>query len=244
MTFFSITDILFSVGLLCAPPKFKIRRMIRGFGKMQKNQSDISDIEINDIYLIKEIKNGNSDAFKVLAERYNYIISYNLSKLYSSFSFAAFSRIESEREDLFQECRIILYKAAKYYDFMKNVKFSTYANICVKNYLVSLRREYGGNKNQRDFVSFVSLDEIIGNEPGRYDRYFALNDCNSFFETLEDYYCPLSVFEKAVLMMYIENKSYKCIARLMNKSVKSIDNAICRIKSKLKPYAEHFVSEY
>ena len=227
------------------PPDVKIRRMIRGFLKMLKTcspafspETDLLLKSKSDIYLIQEIKDGNGDAFRILAERYNYIISGNISKFYPSF------RCNSDREDLYQECRIVLYKAAKFYDLMKNAKFSTYANICVKNYLVSLRRKYGSGKRQCDIVP---LDEILENEHGKCDRYFAFNDFHSFFETIETLkisFCELSAFERNVLMMYIENKSYKHIAQILNKSVKSIDNAICRIKSKLKPYAEYFVSEY
>jgi len=194
----------------------------------------------SDIYLITEIKNGNGDAFGILAERYNYIISYNLSKLCPPFEFAALSP-NSDREDLFQECRIILYKAAKYYDSMKNVKFSTYANICVKNYLISLCRKYGRTKKYAGY-DFVPLDEIRENEQGQCDRYFAFNDSGAVHDLFER--CGLSVFERKVFVMYIENKSYKYIAKMLNKNVKSIDNAICRVRSKLKPYAEHFVSEY
>ena len=190
-----------------------------------------------DLYLINEVKNGSGDAFKILAERYNYIISYNLSKLYSSSpSSFGFAVLRADREDLFQECRIILYKAAKRYDFMKDVKFSTYANICIKNYLISLCRKYGRIQKYSGY-DFIPMDEIRENESGRYDRYFALND---FFACLD----ILTALEKKVLMMYAENKSYKYMAKILNKSVKSIDNAICRIKSKLKPYAEYFISEY
>jgi RNA polymerase sporulation-specific sigma factor len=120
---------------------------------------------------------------------------------------------------------------------MKNAKFSTYANICVKNYLVSLCRKHGRSGRRCDFVP---LDEIRGSEPGRCDRYFAFSDFYSFLETPG----ALSELERKVLRMYIENKSYKQMAKILNKSVKSIDNAVCRIKSKLKPYAEYFVSEY
>jgi len=200
----------------------------------------VSDIKLktqSDIYLINEVKNGSGDAFGVLAERYNYIITYNLAKLYSSFKFAD---LHSEREDLFQECCIVLYKAAKYYDFRRNVKFSTYVNICIKNYLISLCRKYGKSEKYAGY-DFVPLDEIRENGPGTYDRYFASTDLNSLPETIFD---ALTVFEKEVLMMYIEDKSYKYMAESLNKSVKSIDNAVCRIKSKLKPYAEYFVTEY
>ena len=193
----------------------------------------------SDTFLIKEIKNGNGDAFRILAERYNYIISCNISKLYSSFRFAAL-RSGSDREDLFQECRIILYKAAKYYDCMKNAKFSTYANICVKNHLVSMCRKYNRTGKYAGY-DFIPLDEIRENESGRCDKYFAFTDAGSFPETFSD---ALTAYEKQVLMMYIDDRSYKYMAEILNKSVKSIDNAVCRIKSKLKPYAEYFVSEY
>ena len=167
----------------------------------------------SDICLIEEIKNGSGDAFRILAERYNYIISYNLSKLYSSssFRFAVWqSEIFADKEDLFQECRIILYKAAKYYDFMRNVKFSTYANVCIKNYLVSICRKYGRiKKSARYDFNFIPLDEIREGDWEsivRYDSYFAFGD---FYSLLEMFFGALSVFEKKVLMMYIENRSYK-----------------------------------
>ena len=195
----------------------------------------------SDVYLINEVRNGSGDAFGILAERYNYIISYNIAKLYSSFKFAALhNAARLEREDLFQECRIVLYKAAKYYDFMKNVKFSTYANICIKNYLASMCRKYKKTGKYAGY-DLVPLDETLENEPGICDRYFAFTDENSFPEPI----CgALTVYEKKVLTMYIENRSYKYMAEILNKSVKSIDNAVCRIKSKLRPYAEYFVSEY
>ncbi|MCL2095416.1 MAG: sigma-70 family RNA polymerase sigma factor [Oscillospiraceae bacterium] len=197
---------------------------------------------VSDISLIREIQNGNGDAFVTLCERYNYIISYNLSKLYSSPGSASFySRADSE--DLFQECRIILYKAAKRYDYMKNAKFSTFANICVRNYLLSLLRRCGKTGKRAGYnPDFVPLDDLRGSELSICDRYFAPRDLRSLFE--RDFTLALSVFEKKVLGMYIDDKSYKYMAKILNKSVKSIDNAVCRIKSKLKPYAEYFIFEY
>ena len=201
-------------------------------------------IDLSDLYLIKEVKNGNGDVFRILAERYDYIISYNISKLYASGKFnfnPAFAALRSEKEDLFQECRIVLYKAVKYYDFKKNVKFSTYANICVKNHLISLCRKYCKTEKYPG-CDLIPLDEIRGEESVRYDRYFAVSDYSSFLGLLN--INVLTALEKNVLMMYAENKSYKYMARILNKSIKSIDNAVCRIKSKLRPYAEYFIAEY
>ena len=207
---------------------------------MGKTVTDFKLTLQSDLYLIKEIKNGNGDAFIILAERYDYIISYNIAKLYSAYSSSSLSlSFCADKEDLYQECRIVLYKAAKYYDFMKNVKFSTYANICIKNHLISLCRKYGRTEKYSGYDSVVSLDDIKENEPGKYDNYFAPGDFSSLLNLN-----VLTNLEKKVFMMYAENKSYKHMARILNKSVKSIDNAICRIKSKLRPYAEYFVSEY
>ena len=195
--------------------------------------------DTSDIRLIEEIKNGSGDAFGILAERYNYIISYNLSKIGPQYD----SGTGTDREDLFQECRIILYKAAKYYDFMKNVKFSTYANICIKNYLVSIRRKYGRVRKYAEYYDFIPLDEIRGNESEaavKYDSYFAAGD---FYPLPERFLGALSAFERKVLTMYIENRSYKYMADILKKSVKSIDNAVTRIKLKLRPYAKYFISE-
>jgi len=202
---------------------------------IQNDLNGLSDLSL--IKEIKEKKDGNGDAFKILSERYNYIISYNISKLYNSRKFA-FAALRTDKEDLFQECRIVLYKAAKYYDSQKDVKFSTYVNICIKNYLISLCRKYCKSEKYSGY-DFIPLDEIRENESARYDRYFDFN-----FNDFSILFNILTVLEKKVFMMYVENKSYKHMAQILNKSVKSIDNAICRIKSKLRPYAEYFISEY
>jgi RNA polymerase sporulation-specific sigma factor len=118
-----------------------------------------------------------------------------------------------------------LYKAAKRYDSVKQVKFATYANVCVKNYLTSFFRKYGGEE------ASVSLDDIPESELSKSDDYNFLRDFENIFEVLTS-------FERQVFMMYIERKSYKHIAKILNKSVKSIDNAVCRVKNKLKPYAK------
>jgi|GEM_PF-397519 len=211
----------------------------------------IADSELknqSDAFLINEVKNENGDAFRILAERYNYIISYNISKLYSSFEFMA---LRTDKEDLFQECRIVLYKAAKCYDSGRAAKFSTYANICIKNYLITLCRKYGKTEKHSGY-DFVPLEEIREDESGIYDRYFVFNDFPSFLEKLKTveppetvaFFDSLTSFEKNVFTMYMENRSYKHMADVLKKSVKSIDNAVRRVKTKLKPYAEYFDSEY
>lgn len=190
----------------------------------------------SDIFLTDEIKAGNEDAFNILAERYGYIITYNISKFSNIYTSESFQKCGAAKEDLFQECFIVLFKAAKYYDLMKNVKFSTYANVCVKNYLISFYRKYYRKYGGKNY-EMISIDDIPENECSKCDQYFILSDIIDIpliFKTLTD-------FEKKVFLMYIERKSYKYIAEILNKSVKSIDNAVCRIKIKLKPYVKSLI---
>lgn len=182
---------------------------------------DINNIDDN--VLTDEVKAGSEEAFKFLAEKYDSVITYNLSKV----TIPAGAAKWSDKEDLYQECRIVLYKAAKRYNNSKCVKFSTYANACIKNYLASFFRKYGGEE------AYASLDDIPENELSSYDAY-DFSDFDNMFEILTS-------FERQVFLMYIEQKSYKHIAEILNKNVKSINNAVCRIKNKLKPYADNFI---
>ena len=182
---------------------------------------------MSDEALTDKIKSGSKDeeeAFKILAEKYDSIITYNLSKI----TIPAGVSKWSDEEDLYQECRIVLYKAAQRYDALKSVKFSTYANVCVKNYLVSFFRKHGSEQ------AHISLDDVPQSELAAFDVY----DFGDFFGEFDGLFKILTSFERQVFLMYIERKSYKHIAKILNKSVKSVDNAIYRIKTKLKPYAD------
>ena len=185
---------------------------------------------MSDEVLTGKIKSGSEDegeAFKILAEKHENIIKYNLSKVTIPAGISKWS----DEEDLYQECRIVLYKAAKRYDALKSVKFSTYANVCVKNYLASFFRKYSGEQ------AHLSLDDVPQSELAAFDVY----DFDGFFGELGGLgalFEVLTSFERQVFLMYIERNSYKHIAKILNKSVKSVDNAVYRIKNKIKPYAD------
>ena len=185
-------------------------------------EKNIYKADNSDNFLTDGVKAGSEDAFKILAEKYDGIINYNLSKV----TVPAGASKWCDKEDLYQECRIVLYKAAKRYDNLKCVKFATYANACIKNYLASFFRKYGR------IEVCASLEDIPESELVSFDDYFC---------EFDDMFEILTSFERQVFLMYIERKSYKHIAEIMNKSVKSIDNAVCRIKRKFKSYADNFI---
>jgi len=211
--------------------KLKMYSLPYGFNHNKYSNYNKWESKLNDesdIFLTNEVKLGNEDAFAVLVQRYAYIIVYNISKM--SVSFPQIAVKWSDKEDLYQECCIVLYKAAKYYNLVKNAKFSTYLNVCVKNYLISFFR-----KHRKKSYELVSIDDIPENDYGIYDQYSVFNEYDdSVFKILTN-------FERKVFFMYIEQKSYKYIAEILNKNIKSIDNALCRIKTKLKPYVKSFI---
>ena len=194
-----------------------------GGAKKIYNCGDINADILNDDFLTDQVKAGNEEAFRILAEKYEHILTYNLARV----KVPAGASKWSDKEDLYQECRIVLYKAAKRFDTLKSVKFATYATACVKNYLASFFRKYGGEK------AYASLEDIPESELSSFDVY-DFSDFDNMFEILTS-------FERQVFLLYIERKSYKHIAEILDKSVKSIDNAVFRIKNKLKPYADNFI---
>lgn len=195
----------------------------------------------SDSFLINAIKSGDNDAFSELINRCSGIIDYNLS----SFAVRLFRPNclgdNTERDDLFQECCIILFKAAKRYNLDFDVKFSTYANVCIKNYLISLCRKYTKNKNN-GYIT-VSLDDgsvahklnmgyaVYANS---YDLYGASDSAEIIDAKALLSESELTDFEREVCILYLQDESYKNIAKVLGKNVKSVDNAVCRIKSKLK----------
>ena len=189
----------------------------------------------SDNFLIEAVKSGDNNAFSVLVDRYSGIIDYNLS----SFALRVF-RLNSwfdntDRDDWFQECCIVFLKAIKRYDFNFDVKFSTYANTCIKNYLISLYRKY--IKNNR-YVC-VSLDDgyvarSLNSGGGAYAVYDTYN-ISDVAEILDKkVLSALTKYERKVFTLYLQDKSYKNMAKILGKNIKSIDNAICRIKSKFR----------
>ncbi len=177
---------------------------------------DLSDKEL--FILAKE--QGNSDAAVELINRVYGYVNYIASQFAQS--------CDIERQDFFQQGMMGVVHAMRKYDPEKNVKFTTYAFTCALN---SMRDLYNQHKDHN--VPTVSLSYLLIKDFPE-DTY----DDISSYETIEELTVKirtkLSDFEKKVLAMYVRGESYATIAAKTGKSVKSIDNAIQRIRRKLK----------
>ena len=143
-----------------------------------------------------------------------------------------------DSEDLMQEGMLGLLSAVRTFDPIKGVRFSTYAEFCVKRRIYSAIRTASGYKHT-PLNSYISLESQQFDESNTQNAYF-LRDLEDFVIARESageverlLYGALSRFESGVLELFLEGMSYKEMAACLGKSNKSVDNAVQRIRKKL-----------
>lgn len=192
---------------------------------------------IKDEDLIEIIKSGDKLAFDYLINKYKELVNIKVSKYFI---------IGAERDDIVQEGLIGLFKAIKCYKpDMKN-SFKSFANMCVERQLITAIKSSNRQKHM-PLNSYLSLNMSAYNEEENETDTSLIDVFNTTLVedpldtiTKKEYYQnieetidkSLSDFEKKVLTKYINGKSYLQIADDLDTPVKSIDNAIQRIRKK------------
>jgi len=155
--------------------------------------------------------------------------------------------IGGDPEDIIQEGMIGLFKAIRDYDVEKNSNFKAFAELCVKRQIITAIKTATRQKHI-PLNSYVSLNKPIYN--GDSERtlldvlkgkrsmnpetlYISREEVTSIKEKIGKI---LSKFEWEVLTCYLAGESYQEIATDLNKPVKSIDNALQRVKKKIEKY--------
>ena len=191
------------------------------------------------IHLIQIIKSGDKHALEYLIDRYKGLVNMKVSKYYI---------IGAEREDIIQEGLIGLFKAIKNYQSDKQSSFKNFANMCIERQLITAIKSSNRQKHM-PLNSYLSLnmnayDNNDVNSQNEADLIEILN-ANLIEDPLDtitqkEYYKvventidkTLSSFEKQVLNFYMQGQSYVQIAERLKTPVKSVDNAIQRIRKK------------
>lgn len=149
----------------------------------------------------------------------------------------------AEFEDVLQEGSIGFYKAVLSYRDDTEATFDTYMATCIRNHLSDAVRSSNRRKHSplNDYISFQapsSLDELppqLGSAPRISSDPFEIvvtrEAVRKIRTTIEE---TLSPFEQQVLDLYISGKSYQEIAGQLDRPLKSVDNAISRIRRKLR----------
>lgn len=192
--------------------------------------------EYNDYELVYLIGENNEEALNVLYEKYKVIINIKIKK-YIRYA----KKFGLEYNDLFQEGMIGLSEAINDFKLKKDVQFSTFANLCIERQLFSALKK-AGRKKHNVLNDSLSLDNNINDEEVTLmDFLFDKNaDPSLYVESLESkdellkkLNEVLTPFEKEVFNLKINNFDYKEIQMLLDKSYKSIDSAIQRIRFKV-----------
>lgn len=199
--------------------------------------SDNNFSQVKDEDLIKMIKSGDKLALEHLINRYKNLVNIKVSKYYM---------VGAEKEDIIQEGLIGLYKAIKSYQPDKQNSFKSFASICIERQLITAIKTSNRQKHM-PLNSYISLnkDAYENDDNTSNTDLMEIFDSNIVEDPLDmitkkEYYQlventidkSLSDFEKKVLNCYMQGESYVQIAHKLDTPVKSIDNAIQRIRKK------------
>ncbi len=200
-----------------------------------------SELELrNDEDIVIEAKNGDIVALEFLINKYKNFVK---AKARSYFLIGA------DREDIVQEGMIGLYKAIRDFRGDKLSSFRAFAELCITRQIITAIKTATRQKHI-PLNSYVSLNKPIYDEDS--DRTLLdilagtkITDPEELMINREEYNDIefkmgeiLSELEWKVLTLYLEGKSYQEIAVDLKRHVKSIDNALQRVKRKLERYLE------
>ena len=189
----------------------------------------------NDEEIISYIKQGDEQALTYLLDKYKELVKHKIGKFFI---------VGGEKDDILQEGMIGLFKAIKNFNSEKQSSFKTFANICVERQLITAIKSSNRQKHI-PLNSYLSLNTAAYENDDESVELIDTFDSHSIEDPLEtimkrEYYeelqssinKSLSKFEKQVLDRYIKGDSYIKIAKNLNSPVKSVDNAIQRIRKK------------
>lgn len=195
---------------------------------------------MEDEQLIELVHKGDSEALDFLIQKYRNFVR---AKARSYFLVGA------DKEDIVQEGMIGLYKAIRDYKEDKLTSFKAFAELCIirqiitaiktatrqkhipLNSYVSLDKPIYDEESDRTLMDVISGAKIMNPEELIINREKYGNIEGKISELLSD-------LERKVLALYLDGQSYQEISEELNRHVKSIDNALQRVKRKLERYLE------
>ncbi len=205
-------------------------------------QQEVSDAiqYLSDEIVVEMAKDGDDAALEYLINKYKNFVR---AKARSYFLIGA------DREDIIQEGMIGLYKAIRDFRCDKLSSFRAFAELCITRQIITAIKTATRQKHI-PLNSYISLNKPIYDEDS--DRTLLdvisgskISDPEELiisreeFDDIEEKMGEiLSSLEWKVLMFYLEGKSYQEMASDLKRHVKSIDNALQRVKRKLERYLE------
>lgn len=199
------------------------------FYSVDNNYNSMSDEQ-----LISLVKADDKYALDFIIEKYKNLVNMKVSKYFI---------IGAEKEDIIQEGMIGLFKAIQGFDDTKQNSFKTFANMCIERQLITAIKTSNRQKHM-PLNGYLSLNTAAYDEDEDttvlevFDSHQTEDPLDTitkkeYYKRVEDAIDKnLSDFEKQVLARFIKGESYVTIAEKLDTPVKSIDNAIQRIRKK------------
>ena len=196
----------------------KCLSLLRGVMKNVDKDSNRQELQAR----IREIRDGNQEAFLRLLADYTPLIVAQVTRYATDVS-------EQDREDLYQEARWALYRSALNYDMEQtDVEFGLFAKICISNALVSQLR----NIARRPQV--IRAEDVWAQEEGAEDPTRSVLARESAEALSAKIRALLSPYENSVWWQYVAGRSVTEIAANLKKTPHSVENAVYRIRQKLR----------
>ena len=186
---------------------------------------------ITDEQLIQRLRSGEKEIMDYLMEKYKNLVRKEANAMYL---------LGGENDDLIQEGMIGLFKAVRDYDLTQDASFFSFAKLCINRQMYSAI-EASKRKKHSPLNSYVSLYETGEDKTALIETVESERETNPEELMISQEYArilesrleeELSDLENRVLYLHLLGTDYKTIARLLDKSVKTVDNALQRIKSK------------
>ena len=195
---------------------------------------------LKDEELVALVRKGDKTAQEFIMDKYKTLVKSRAR---------AYFLIGADREDIIQEGMIGLYKAVRDYQDGKNASFKSFAELCINRQMITAIKTAGRQKHmplnsslslnkpvfdeheEQTYMDLLESVEVTSPEIlfiGQEDKNFIENHIAT----------ALSGFENKVLGLYLQGKTYAEIAYVFNKTEKSIDNALQRVKKKIEKFVE------
>lgn len=187
--------------------------------------------QMTDEQLIRNLRKGDGNIIDYIMEKYKNLVRKEANAMYL---------LGGENDDLIQEGMIGLFKAVQDYDVELETSFFSFAKLCITRQIYSAI-EASRRKKHSPLNSYISLYETNEEQGPLMETMAASRESNpeellvgrEYVELLEmKLEESLSGLENRVLYLHLLGTDYRTIARLLDKSPKTIDNALQRIKGK------------
>lgn len=194
--------------------------------------------QYSDEELIMRLRDGEEQITDYIMDKYKNLVRSKAKSMYI---------LGADREDLIQEGMIGLFKAIRDYDIGRDASFFTFADLCVSRQMYTAVQAAGRQKHAplNTYISLYAnssekdegeewemINSLISKSERNPEELLIDRENVELIEKIIEK--ELSSFEKQVLDLYLTGMKYTQIARVLGKDDKSTDNALQRIKNKLK----------